>query len=335
MATFITQVPRNNLDDYPTDEIGELEALVSGVTQTSQSTLLLKKRKEMREVDDALDFMKEEFASRMQACEERQREFERKQADMKDQVTKFEKFIQENDAKRQRAEMKAKSETRQCQQNELKISQLRRELHKDEESKKKKNEELERLKKYRMYLDIVVEVSEEEYEEITEVLNRYNTLMHAYHDLQAQVTQGEQKMDVYRGKLLALKRETQNQVLVHNSEIHGHQKDVERLRSDALQLDIQRENLEQKTNDRNRQSGQVVMSIKNLYMRCLSSPVLRTKASHVEENGRVKTMKTCLDFIGERIMDLQDIAQNPAPYPGREAAGAGASKTPGQRKKTV
>ena len=108
-STFITQ-PKINLDDYPTDEIGELEALVSGVTQTSQSTLLLKKRKEMREVDDALEFMKEEFASRMRACEERQREFERRQNEMKEQVTKFEKFIQENDAKRQRAEMKARAE---------------------------------------------------------------------------------------------------------------------------------------------------------------------------------------------------------------------------------
>lgn len=38
------------------------------------------------EVDDALDFMKEEFSTRMEACDERQREFERKQAKMKDQV---------------------------------------------------------------------------------------------------------------------------------------------------------------------------------------------------------------------------------------------------------
>ena len=68
MATFITET-RATLDDFPADDVGELEALVSGVTQTSQSTLLLKKRKEMREVDDALEFMKEEYATRMQACE--------------------------------------------------------------------------------------------------------------------------------------------------------------------------------------------------------------------------------------------------------------------------
>ena len=80
MATFLTQ-PRAIPDahDFEPDEIDDLEALVSGVTQTSQSTLLLKKRKEMREVDDALDFMKDEFKTRMEACKEREIAFELKQ----------------------------------------------------------------------------------------------------------------------------------------------------------------------------------------------------------------------------------------------------------------
>lgn len=53
-------------------DIAELEALVSGITQTTQATLLLKKKKEMREVDDALAFMKKEYKERMQACEAKQ-----------------------------------------------------------------------------------------------------------------------------------------------------------------------------------------------------------------------------------------------------------------------
>lgn len=59
--------------------MGEIEALVSGVNQISQSTLLLKKMREMGEVDDALEYMREQCRSRMDACDERQREFERRQ----------------------------------------------------------------------------------------------------------------------------------------------------------------------------------------------------------------------------------------------------------------
>ena len=49
-------------DDFATDDVGELEALVAGVTQTTQSTLLLKKRKETE--DCHLDGGEEEKETR-------------------------------------------------------------------------------------------------------------------------------------------------------------------------------------------------------------------------------------------------------------------------------
>lgn len=108
-----------------------MEPVVSGVSQMSQSTLLLKKRKEMREIDDALDFMKEEFMQRMEACDTRQRELDRKQAEMKEQVTRFEKFIKENDTKRTRAEIKTKTEHRLAEVNDQRKRQLLQQLEKD------------------------------------------------------------------------------------------------------------------------------------------------------------------------------------------------------------
>lgn len=62
------------------------------------------------QVDEALVSMKREYNARVEACDERRKVFEGKQAKLRDQVTKFEKFIQENDQKRQRAEAKTKLE---------------------------------------------------------------------------------------------------------------------------------------------------------------------------------------------------------------------------------
>ncbi len=64
----------------------------------------------MREVDESLELMKRDHKRRMDNCEERRIRFEEKQAKMREQVIKYEKFIQENDARRQRAELKAKQE---------------------------------------------------------------------------------------------------------------------------------------------------------------------------------------------------------------------------------
>ena len=48
----------------------------------------------MREVDEQLELMKDEYKRRMDFCEERRLQFEAKQAKMRDNVIKFEKFIQ-------------------------------------------------------------------------------------------------------------------------------------------------------------------------------------------------------------------------------------------------
>ena len=114
MLTYFAffEFPVNNRAEVK-NEISELEQLLAAAGQTSQSTLLLKKRKEMREVDQSLDNMKNQHKQRMDTCEERRIQFEAKQAKMREQVLRFEKFIQENDAKRQRAEGKMKQPLQQ------------------------------------------------------------------------------------------------------------------------------------------------------------------------------------------------------------------------------
>lgn len=168
--------------------------MVSGVSQMAQSTLLLRKRKEAREVDDALEFMKEEFQQRMDACEARSKELARKQHEMKDQVARFDKFIKENDSKRTRAELKSKSEHRQAETSETRRKQLAAQLDKDMREREALERTRDTLLKYRQFLEASVEASEGEYEEIGDVLNRHATLVDANRDLRTQVRAAEMEV---------------------------------------------------------------------------------------------------------------------------------------------
>jgi chromosome segregation ATPase len=151
----------------------ELQELVAGVTQKStQSTLLMKKKKEMREVNDALEFMKEEYRSRMDLCDKRQREFEAKQLEMKEQVLKFEKFIQENDAKRARADAKAKQERRVLEQKDAELRRLAAELDAAMAEEAKLKEQREKLKGFQGFLTRTIDASEQEFDEIGDLLSR-------------------------------------------------------------------------------------------------------------------------------------------------------------------
>ncbi|KAG7387554.1 hypothetical protein PHYPSEUDO_013948 [Phytophthora pseudosyringae] len=306
-GVFLTEARIAN-GKFPLREINDMEPVVSGISQMSQSTLLLKKRKEMREIDDALDFMKEEYAQRMEACDARQRELERKQAEMKEQVTRFEKFIKENDSKRTRAELKSKSEHRLGEVNEARKRQLVLQLEKDGREREALERKRDQLLKYRQYLEAAVEASDGEYEEIGDILNRHATLVDTNNDLKAQVRAAEVETDQLRQRIRALKVEMQNIVLVQNSSIHGQQQQLETLRSEALRLDLDRQRNDRVANDRSRESGQIVLTVTNLYSRLNLGgklPVLREQDMDVAQY-----IESLLKVIAARIVDLDYIVSN-------------------------
>lgn len=96
----------------------------------------------MREVDESLKLMKTDYKKRMEDCEERRIQFEQKQAKMRENVLKFEKFIQENDAKRQRAELKAKQERKQYEEKCKELNTLAARIVEMENQQRLLNEEL-------------------------------------------------------------------------------------------------------------------------------------------------------------------------------------------------
>lgn len=300
-AAFITQRAKTRYDE-------------SGVNQISQSTLLLKKKKEMHEVDDALDGTKEEYKRRMEACEQRQRKFEVRQNDMKDQVSKFEKFIQENDSKRQRAELKAKSERRLLEQKEGELRTQHEELRGLEKDRADLIAQLEKLRKYKEYLEKAVESAEDESaEEIWDLINRHTTLKNANIDLTDQVQRGDVEMDDLRTTMETLKLKTQSIALVQNSQMNDKQKHLDTMRTKTKHDDDLKLTREERVKDVTRATAEIVNAVRNLYHRCLIT--MRTRVTAVEAadlpddspEEQLKKLTTCLDLIGDRINDLDDI----------------------------
>lgn len=138
------------------DGLVALKQALTGTSKESQATILLKKRKDMRMVEDALETVKREFRERMERLSERQLRFEEKQKALQDMVAKFKPFIEENDNKRSRADRKAAEEAAGRARIEVEISFLAREL----ETIKNENAALERrinrLKRYALYLEAVI-----------------------------------------------------------------------------------------------------------------------------------------------------------------------------------
>merc|ERR1711907_510706 len=142
------------------------------------------------EVQQQLDRKKEEFRQRMQRCQEKEVELAAKQEQIKEQVRKFDKFLKDNDAKRVRANRKAAEEIKLRDLKEQEIKQLNEQLGRNKEQRKQIQETLERSARYEHYLEVVCDQTEY-FQEINDILMRYDTLAAANNDLLARVTEAQ------------------------------------------------------------------------------------------------------------------------------------------------
>ena len=90
----------------------------------SPATRLLEKRRQMFEVQEALNSQKEEFGRREDAFRRREDGLRRKDLDLQESLIKFNKFLQENESKRNRALKRAAEEKKQRESKELEIRRL-------------------------------------------------------------------------------------------------------------------------------------------------------------------------------------------------------------------
>jgi len=160
----------------------------------------------------------------MSICYTKQKEFEVKKKKLDQSEQKFNRFIQENNHKKQVAMNRQKTERGQKEEKERELQEKMRDQADLKLDKIRLKEAHANLFKYQKYLEATVEVSAEQYEEVEDILNRHKTLATTQADLKDSLTKEAVGLESLRSELGALRRATQNTILVHNSEIHRHQK---------------------------------------------------------------------------------------------------------------
>ena len=268
--TFVTQRAKVGYRDDPAKQHDEeAEAFEDAqASQTSQSTLLLQKKKLMEEAQIELDRKKEEIRLRMLRCQEKEDELALTQADLREQVVKFEKFLKDNDAKRLRAHRKALDEIKQREEKEAEIEQLNQELSDLRKMQKMREELLERIQIYEQYLEKLVADETNEYLDISKIVERYETLSHANQDLRKSIGDFNREMEEQRGDLAKFIKEAQNQILLSNSSVAEHQEQLELAKIESAKADANRAARQNRRKEETRLSGEISMSIENLYRRC-------------------------------------------------------------------
>ena len=90
----------------------------------SPATRLLEKRRQMFEVQEALEHQKFGFSRKEEIFKRQEESLKKKDLDLQESLIKFSKFLQENDSKISRAEKKSKEDILLRQQKEKDSQEL-------------------------------------------------------------------------------------------------------------------------------------------------------------------------------------------------------------------
>lgn len=229
----------------------------------SPATRLLDKRRQMFEVQEALLSQKEEFARREDALRRREDALRRKDIDLQESLIKFNKFLQENENKKNRALRRIVEERKLLEMKETEKRELEQKESNLLAEKSELDAEVSQHLRYKDYLDLVASTSSKGSTEISEILNRYKTLKEVHRQLMdAQQTAEKSKEDLQREYIVSTKERT-NKLLNSNNDI-SKLKEVLELEHTHTQ-DVQEENdeLTQKYSAKTLELGQVRPTLAN------------------------------------------------------------------------
>jgi len=287
----------------------------------SPATRLLEKRRQMFEVQEALNAQKDEFARREDAFRRREDALRRKDLELQESLIKFYKFLQENESKRNRALKRAAEERKQRESKEAEIERLEAELADKLSEEMELKEKVERNIQYQDFLESLCQSMSKYFPEISDILSRHETLVKANYDLLRNQHRQEASVETMQREFFEYKKQSENTELNSNNTIAELQAALEVKRAHAAALQAEVDAAISETGDKALTLGQILSSVHNTVTRCEASYRIRHGKPLGEQNAekdaavplraRVEgVLSTRLGEIKQFINDLQSIKED-------------------------
>lgn len=236
----------------------------------SPATLLLEKRREMLEIQQALDSQKEEYGRKQAMFHRREQQLRKKDLELQENLCQFNKFLRDKSDKRQQYLKKSEDEKRIKLQKDKEIEQKHLELKNIIKICNNLELEFKQHEKYEKYLEKIKQKSYSEFPEIEYILKRYNLLNDARKSLELKEETSSKELEALRLKLAEFTKEQNNKYLDLNNEKQRLQRKLENSINELNELQTKLSKIVLTNTNRNRELGQLIMCSRNLYSRCCS-----------------------------------------------------------------
>lgn len=278
----------------------------------SPATRLLEKRRQMYEVQDALEAQKQKNVKEEESFKKKEDALRNKDLQLQQQLIKFNKFLQDNEAKRRRAETRAAEEMAQIKQKEDEISQLTKQLEESKQLCGQLEQEVARNVKYEEFLEKVKD-SCDDYGEIQDLVTRYETLESAHQDLIDAQTQFDQRNEALRTEFQNYKKQKAMEILAFTNRTASLQSELEEVEKNRQHYEYLSEEARQQQSEQSLYLGQILMSVENLFIRCTTKrPAIQHGNDLQHEIGSLSNTQKAvreLKVISNYVRDFRDIVE--------------------------
>jgi chromosome segregation ATPase len=256
----------------------------------------------MMDVQTELEQKRNEYRERMERVKSREAQLVKKREELQDRLVKFFKFINENEAKKSRAEKKATAESRAKEEKHQQILKLNEDSKRLDREKQDIKVQLQKYMKYQKYLEDVLSYNEE-YQDPNDIITRYNTLDANNNELQERKKWLEDEMEIKRSELQKRKKQKEDEILEHTNQLSQYQDALERTHKEAVAAQDEIENSVEHRTNTTKTVGQIRMATQNLFDRCMEVNRQYKKGVKLGNDAQSGEVMFQLAFIGDCLSD--------------------------------
>lgn len=238
------------------------------IDTVSPATKLLEKRRQMYEVHEAFEAQKEAYKQQEEAFKRQEDLIRERDLAIQEELIKYCKFLQENDAKKARAEKRYQEEKDARQKKEQEIGSLQEQLLDLQKNSSKLDKKVLALKKYEEYLDSVIRAHPDQYSDQGELLKRYEILESSNQKLREDQTTLEQELEELRIVSAQFEKSRNEEILTLNNELASLTKDLDDVDKQKNKLQSQVEASSHQASHKNLNLGRILMAVDNIHTRC-------------------------------------------------------------------
>ena len=259
--------------------------------EVSGGTRLLEQKRQMFEVQEALEAEKSEFLRQEEAFKRREEGLRRKDVELQDSLIKFNKFLQENEAKRKRAVARAGEERKQTEQKTIDVARLESLREAKLQCAARLEKDFLRNKVCQDFLTEVCSFSSEDYQEIRDLLNRHETLKRANDDLAQRQKLVDDQKEQTQEQLMKFTKEKSNDILNANNEIARLQDKLEAAQRTSYRLQNDVDSNIRTVSDTTLELCQILTAVDNLLERFQSHLRAHKHPSSSQKQQQATTSK--------------------------------------------